>query len=113
MQLQTEKLTRTPLKEDIEDSFKETQIRASILRNAVNCNCPGNIDAKFREFVGYFDFLFGISCFKKELNQDIVNKCDKWFELKNKRARPETIQKGLSLFRKYAKELTDKGMIKY
>ncbi len=110
---QSEKLQRTPLKEDIEDAFKLTQRRATILRNTTNCKCPGNKDVMFREFIGNFDYLFGLSEYKKELDIDIVKQCEKWFNLKNKRAVNETIEYGLSLFKTYSKELFNKGLIKY
>ena len=113
MQQQPDKLTRTPLKDDIEHSFKETQVRASILRNAINCNCPGNKEAKFREFVGFFDYLFSISRFKKDLDKTVIDKCKKWFRQPNKKANVNTIYTGVDLFEEYSNDLFDKGMIKY
>lgn len=110
---QPEKLQRTPLKEDIEAAFKHTQMKATSLRNTINCRCPGNRDVLFRAFVGNFDYFFGLSNHKKELNEEIVKQCDKWFDLKNKYPSIENINYGLSLFKKYSKELFKQGVLIY
>ena len=52
-----DKLQQTPLKEDIEASFKLTQMNASMLRNMINCRCPGNTEAAIRKFMGTFDYF--------------------------------------------------------
>lgn len=109
---QPEKLQRTPLKENIEDSFKSTRMIASVLRNMINCNCPGNKETAFREFNGTFDYFFGLSEYKEELNTDIITKCNKWFDAK-KTASDYNIKIGLALFRNYSQELFTKGLIKY
>jgi len=107
---QPEKLQRTPLKEDIEDAFKSTQRKATILRNMVNCKCPGNKDVLFREFVGHFDYLFHLSKYKKEVNKDIVHKISRWFDIKKTAMHAKN---GLDLFEEYSNELFDKSLIKY
>lgn len=113
MNVQPDKLQRTPLREDIEDSFKSTQEQATLLRNMINCKHPGSKDSAFREFNLRFDYFFGVSGFLKELNKDIVHECDRWFDTKKPKATEPNIIKGLSLFKKYSKELFNKGLIKY
>ena len=111
--IQPEKLSRTPLKEDIEHSFLETSKRATSLRNMVMCKCPGNKDAEYRQFVGQFNYLFDISRHKKGLSADLVDKCDAWFNQMKPASNLRNVKEGLNLYKLYSKELFNQGVLIY
>ena len=113
MQQQPEKLTRTPLKEDIEHSFLETSKRATSLRNIIMCKCAGNKDSEFRMFVGQFNYLFDISSHKTTLSENIITKCETWFMRPKPKAEMRHIIEGLKLYNEYSKELFKQGVLVY
>lgn len=100
-----DKFQRTPMKEAIERIYLEATTVSNSLRNILMCRCPGAKEIEYRKFNTAFGYLFDITHHKKDLNKELINRCQKWSLTPRSTASKNNIIGGLKLYDEYVAEL--------
>lgn len=108
-----DRIQRTPMKESIERTYLESTKTSNALRNILISRCAGSKDIKYKQFIMHFGYLFNISHYKKDLDKDLIGKCNRWFNTPHSKASNKNVQGGLKLYDEYVLELFRLKMLTY